>query len=196
MKNKTNKHEDFFQNYAKEYGYYDIFILSEDTGHVMYSQAKESDYGANVKVGPLKDSGLGEVWRKVSERKRSVFVDMKPYVPSANAPAMFLGTPVVIDGDVKAVLVLQISDKAINKIMQFRKGYGESQEDYLVGQDKLMRSDSFLDPKNHSLKASFANPSSGSCDTEASKNALGGQSDTKIVTDYNGNPVLSSFSPV
>jgi len=196
VKEKTARHEEFFQNYAKEYGYYDIFILSEDTGHVMYSQAKESDYGANVKHGSLKDSGLGEVWRKVSEHKRSLFVDMSPYAPSANAPAMFLGTPVMIGGHLKAVLVLQISDKAINKIMQFNKGYGESQEDYLVGQDKLMRSDSFLDPKNHTLKASFANPSTGSCDTEASKNALSGQSDTHLLLDYNGNHVLSSYSPV
>ncbi len=31
--------------------------------------------------------------------------------------------------------------------MQFRKGYGSTQEDYLVGMDKLMRSDSFLDPE-------------------------------------------------
>jgi len=196
VKEKTARHEEFFQNYAKEYGYYDIFILSEDTGHVMYSQAKESDYGANIKVGSLKDSGLGEVWRKVSEHKRSEFVDMRPYSPSANAPAMFLGTPVMINGHFEAVLIFQISDASINKIMQFRKGYGDSQEDYLVGQDKLMRSDSFLDPKNHSLKASFANPSSGSCDTEASKDALSGKSDTKIVLDYNGNHVLSSFAPI
>jgi methyl-accepting chemotaxis protein len=196
VKDKTAPHEPFFQNYAKEYGYYDIFIICAKHGHVMYSQAKESDYGANVNTGSLRDSGLGEVWRKVKELKRPVFVDMKPYAPSANAPAMFLGAPIYVDGIFKSVLVFQISDASINKIMQFRKGYGDSQEDYLVGQDKLMRSDSFLDPKNHSLKASFANPTVGSCDAEASRNALSGKADTKIVIDYNGNPVLSSYSPL
>ena len=196
VKNKTASHEEFFQNYAKEYGYYDIFLLSKDTGHVMYSQAKESDYGANVKHGSLKDSGLGEVWRKVSEHKRSLFVDMKPYAPSANAPAMFLGTPVIIDGDIKAVLVLQISDKAINKIMQFRKGYGDSQEDYLVGQDKLMRSDSFLNKSTHSLKASFANPSTGSVDTKATRAALSGKSGIIMATGYTKKQVLLSYAPI
>jgi len=195
-KEKTKPHEEFFQGYAKEYGYYDVFIICAKHGHVMYSQAKESDYGANVGSGHLKDSGLGEVWKKVKELKRPVFVDMRPYAPSNNEPAMFLGAPVYSKGVMKSIVVLQISDAAINKVMQFRKGYADSQEDYLVGQDKLMRSDSFLDPKNHTLKASFANPSSGSCDTEASKNALSGQSDTKIVIDYNGNPVLSSYAPV
>ncbi len=195
-KEKTQPHEEFFQSYAKEYGYYDLFIICAKHGHVMYSQAKESDYGANVGSGSLKDSGLGEVYRKVKELNRPVFVDMKPYAPSADAPAMFLGAPVYSNGVMKSIVVLQISDASINKIMQFRKDYGDSQEDYLVGQDKLMRSDSFLDPKNHTLKASFANPSTGNCDTEASRNALSGQKETKIITDYNGNPVLSSYAPV
>jgi len=193
-KENTAPHEEFFQNYAKEYGYYDIFIICAQHGHVMYSQAKESDYGQNVASGSLKDSGLGEVWKKVKELKRPVFVDMRPYEPSANAPAMFLGTPVYVDGEFESVLVFQISDKSINKIMQFRKGYGDSQEDYLVGTDKLMRSDSFLDPKGHSLQNSFAN--GANVDTVASNEALNGKSDTKIVTDYNGNQVLSSYGTV
>jgi len=193
-KEKTKEHEAFFQNYAKEYGYYDVFIICAEHGHVMYSQAKESDYGQNVGSGALKDSGLGEVWNKVKELKRPVFVDMRPYAPSAGSPAMFLGAPVYSNGKFKSVVVFQISDKSINKIMQFRQGYGASQEDYLVGQDKLMRSDSFLDPTGHSLQASFA--SNNTADTVASTNALNGQKNTEIVIDYNGNPVLSSYAPV
>ena len=192
----TKVHEEFFQGYMKDYGYYDIFVINSKHGHVIYSAAKESDYGANVKYGPLKDSGLGQAYKKAMELKRPVFIDMKPYAPSAGAPAMFLSTPVYFFGELEAVLVFQISDASINKIMQFRTGYGKSQEDYLVGPDKLMRSDSYLDPKGHSVKASFANPSTGSVDTEASSDALSGQKDTKVIIDYNGNPVLSAFSPL
>jgi len=195
-KEKTLDHEKFFQAYAKEYGYYDIFVICAEHGHVMYTQAKESDYGENLGTGHLKSSGLGEVWKKVKELKRPVFVDMAPYAPSNNAPAMFLGAPVIIDGKMKSIVVFQISDRSVNKIMQYRTGYGASQEDYLVGQDKLMRSDSYLDPKGHSLNASFANPATGSCDTVASRNALNGQKNTEIVIDYNGNPVLSSYAPI
>ncbi|MEA1916143.1 MAG: methyl-accepting chemotaxis protein [Campylobacterota bacterium] len=196
VKNATKKYEEFFQNYAKEYGYYDVFVICASHGHVMYTQAKESDYGENLNSGILKDSGLGEVYKRVKELKRAVFVDMKPYAPSANAPAMFLGTPVYIDGEFKSVLVLQISDTAISNIMQFRAGYGDSQEDYLVGLDKLMRSDSYLDPKGHSLQASFANPKTGNVDTEASNDALAGNENIDIVIDYNGNPVLSAYAPI
>ena len=194
VKNVTAKYEEFFQDYMKAYGYYDIFVVCAKHGHVMYSASKESDYGANVGSGNLKDSGLGEVWKKVTQTKRPAFVDMAPYAPSAGAPAMFLGTPIYDNGKFVSVLVFQVSDKAINNIMQFREGYGKSQEDYLLGQDELMRSDSFLDPKGHSLKASFANNAKVS--TVASQNALKGQKNTEIVMDYNDNPVLSAYAPV
>jgi len=196
FKKAIDKHEEFFQGYMKDYGYYDIFLIDATHGHVLYSAAKESDFGANLKTGSLKDSGLGEVFYQTLQNKRPTFVDMKPYAPSANAPAMFLGNPVYIGGKIESVLVFQISDAAINSIMQFRKGYGASQEDYLVGPDKKMRSDSFLDPKGHSLKASFANPSGGMVDTVASQNALSGKTGTDIIIDYNGNPVLSAYSTI
>ncbi len=191
---KTVPHEEFFQNYVKEYGYYDMFIICAKHGHVMYSQAKKSDYGANVGVGSLKDSGLGEVWRKVKESKEVVYVDMKPYTPRNNDPAMFLGAPVYLDGKFKAVLVFQISDKSINRIMQFREGYGKSQEDFLIGPDRLMRSDSFLDPVGHSIKASFAN--NAKIETAASLNALSGKTNTELITDYNGHSVLAAYTPL
>ena len=191
VKEATQGHEEFFQNYMKEYGYYDVFLVDAQKGHVLYTAAKESDYGANLKYGSLKSSGLGEVYSKTLQNKRPTFVDMRPYAPSNNAPAMFLGMPILYDNDITAILIFQISDRAINKIMQFRKGYGESQEDYLVGQDKLMRSDSFLNPTGYSLKASFANNTKVS--TVASNNALEGKTKTEIVTDYNGNPVLSAY---
>jgi len=191
-----DKYDEFFQFYAKEYGYYDVFVICPEHGHVMYSQAKESDFGTNLSSGPLKDSALADVWRKVKELKRPVFVDMAPYAPSNGAPAMFLGAPVIVNDFIVGIVVFQVSDKAIDNIMTFRAGYGESQEDYLVGKDKLMRSDSYLDPKNHSLRASFSNPSAGSVDTEATRAALSGKTDIEIVIDYNNNPVLSAYRPV
>ncbi len=190
----TKKHEDFFQKFAKEYGYYDIFIISLKNGHVMYSQAKESDYGTNLKYGSLKNSGLGKAWKKVRKYKKPVFIDMKPYKPSANAPAMFVAKPILIKNQIEAIVVLQISDRKINDIMHLRAGYGKSQEDYLVGSDNLMRSDSYLDPKGHSLQASFKN--NAKVDTKATKEALNGKTNTKIVIDYNNNPVLSSYSSI
>lgn len=195
-KEKTVSHELFFQNYMKSYKLSDIYIVCSKHGHVMYTASKRSDYGQNVTHGPLKDSALAKAYRSALKNNRSTFFDMQPYEPSNNEPSMFLATPIVLDGSVKSVLVFQFDDKTINNVMKYREGYAPSQEDYLVGPDKLMRSDSFLDKKNNSIKNSFANPSKGAIDTEASREALLGNTDTREVLDSKGKSVLSSFSSV
>jgi len=62
-----DKYDEFFQFYAKEYGYDDIYVICPEHGHVMYSQAKASDFGANLSSGDLKDTPLGRVWKVVSK---------------------------------------------------------------------------------------------------------------------------------
>jgi len=186
--------DSYFQKYLEEYGYYDVFLICAKHGHVMYTAAKESDLGANLSMGNLRDSGLGELYQKVVQSGKATVVDMRPYGPSNNEPAMFMGVPVKENGKIISIVAIQISDKSITAIVANRAGMGKTGEVYLVGQNKLMRSDSFLDPVNHSLKASFANQSKGKVDTEAVDAALAGKTDTKIVIDYNGNPVLSAYT--
>lgn len=65
---KKQKHEDYFHSYMKDYEYYDIFLICAKHGHVMYSVTKESDYGANLTVGELKDSPLGEAYREALKK--------------------------------------------------------------------------------------------------------------------------------
>ena len=54
----------------------------------------------------------------------------------------------------------------------------------------------FLDPINHTVEASFANPEKGSIDSDTTKAALAGKSGSSTIIDYNGNLVLSSYTPV
>ena len=185
--------EYFFEKYAQIYGYYDLFLINSD-GYCFFSAAKEADYQTNLANGKYADSGLGKLFRKLINSKEYGMADFAPYAPSNNEPAAFIAQPVLHEGEVEIVVALQLSLEAINGIMQQREGMGETGETYLVGPDKLMRSDSFLDPANHTVKASFANPSTGSVNTEATKLALSGKEGTKIIKDYNGNTVQSAFT--
>jgi len=196
VKDITAPHEVFFGNYMKENGYANIYLINYETGQVVYATDKKSDYGENLKTGTLKTSGLAEVYNKVMKEQRVTFVDIRPYAANNNQPTMFVGAPVLEDGDLTAILVFQLSVKEINKVMQFRKGYGESQQDYLVGGDHLMRSDSYLSPKTHSMKASFSKPKQNNVKTEAVQEALAGKSDTKLIVDYKGDKVLSAYSQI
>lgn len=189
------KGEYFFAKYVKEYGYYDLFLINPD-GYCFYTVAKEADYQTNLVDGKYSSSNLGKLIRQVLGTKESGLADFSPYAPSNGEPAAFIAKPLVNEGKVEIVVALQLSLNAINSIMLQREGMGNTGETVLVGPDKLMRSDSFLDPINRSVIASFAKPETGKIDTIAINEALAGKSGIVQIRDYLGNPVLSSYTPV
>lgn len=190
-----NTYGSIFAQYIKLYGYHDIYLMCSAHGHVMYTTAKKKDLGTNLNAGPYRDSALAKLWRKVVNTQQVAIEDFQPYAPQNGEPASFIGTPLTAKtGEMIGVIALQISVDEINKIMQQREGLGKTGEAYLVGSDKLMRSDSFLDPENHSVVSSFRDPTKGKVDTEASRDALDGKTDAKIITDYLGNRVLSAYT--
>jgi methyl-accepting chemotaxis protein len=186
---------DIFSDYKEHYGYYDLFLIHPE-GRIFYSVAKESDYNTNIVNGEYSDSNFGKLVRSVLDSREFGFVDFEPYAPSDGAPASFIAQPIIRHGNVEMVVALQLPLAEINTIMTERAGMGETGETYLVGPDHLMRSDSYLDPENHSVEASFANPEAGDVRTQAANEALAGTTDAQVITDYNGNPVLSAYTPV
>jgi methyl-accepting chemotaxis protein len=187
--------EEFYAKYKEMYGYYDLFLLNPD-GYAFYTVAKESDYQTNFLTGKFSNSNMGKLVKQVIDNRQFGLADFAPYAPSNNEPCAFIAQPVVHNGQVEIIVALQLSLEAINAIMQEREGLGKTGETYLIGSDSLMRSDSFLDPQNHTVKASFANPNAGSVKTVGAQEALSGKTDNKIIMDYNGNPVLSAYTPV
>jgi len=188
--------EDYFTKYIKEYGYYDLFLIHPQ-GRVFYTVTKEADYNTNMVSGIYKNSNLGELTRQVIQSHSYGLADFAPYAPSNGTPAAFIAQPFVVDGKVELIVALQLSLEAINTIMQQRDGMGESGETYLVGSDKLMRSDSFIDPQGHTVEASFAgNIQNNGVDTQAAIEGISGKTDTQVIMDYTNHPVLSSYTPM
>ena len=187
-------HGSKLKTYVDAYEYYDLFFISND-GDVVYTVAKESDLGENLVTGALSGSPLAEAFQQ--GKQEYGLIDFAWYDVS-DEPAAFVTGPIKSDkGQNIGVLVYQISLEAVNSIMQERSGMGETGETYLVGPDKRMRSDSYLDPEGHSVEASFKGTvRENGVNTEAVQEAIAGRTDTKIITDYNGNPVLSSYTPV
>jgi len=187
--------EDYFTKYVRQYGYDDLLLIHPE-GEVFYSVRHEADYGTNIVSGRYADSGLGRVIRDVSETKAFGFADFQPYAPSDGKPAAFIAQPVISNGEVDLVVALRLSLDTINSVMQERSGMGETGETYLVGPDRLMRSDSCSDAANYSVNASFADPENRSIDTEASRAALDKNAGRNIMTNYTGAQVLSAYTPL
>ncbi|NJL59988.1 MAG: methyl-accepting chemotaxis protein, partial [Desulfobacteraceae bacterium] len=186
---------DYFAQYIRKYKYHDLFLISPD-GNVFYSVAHEADYGTNLLNGPYKDTNLAKLFRGILESKTFGFTDFQAYAPSAGKPAAFIAQPVMNQGNIEFVVAVQMTDEEINNIMNERSGMGNSGRTYLVGHDKLMRSDFSADDPAYSVKASFANPDKGRMESESVTHALAGKSGCRIITDYKGRQVLSAYAPM
>ncbi len=190
-----DKYFSFFNYYMDQYGYYDIFLLDPLYGDTLFTVTKEGDFG--IRTNDV-ESSLKEVWKALMKDGDVHLSDTKPYEPSAGAPAQFVIAPIKDGNIIIGAVALQISLLSINSIMQQRDGMGESGETYLVGMDKLMRSDSFVDKSgNHSVDSSMAGTvADNGVDTKALNEVIKGNSGAEIINDYNGNPVLSVFAPL
>ena len=185
------------RSYLKKFGYYDIFLCDIETGDIVYSVFKELDFSTSLTNGPYSKTNFARAFRLAADstdRNETFLVDYDNYLPSYEDPASFVSSP-IFDGDKKiGVAIFQIPINRVTAIMNERTGLGETGETYAVGSDGMYRNDSrFLEQlKVHST---ILNPDF-KVDTEASRSALAGRSDTKIIKDSRGVPVLSSWCPI
>ena len=179
------------RSYLEKFGYYDIFLVDHNTGDIVYSVFKEIDYGTNLYTEIYKDSGLAEVVRRAANAgtKDETFVnDFSRYIPSFNAPASFIASPIFDTEEMLGVLVFQMPVDEINSRLLVKEGLGESGEVYLVGSDNLMRSQSRFSEENTILAQKI--------DSATANAAIAGSEGIDITPDYRGINVLSAFAPL
>ncbi len=184
---------DSFKKFRDEYGYYDIMLVTTN-GDIVYTLRKEADLSQNVFTNPLKETFLGKHF--LEGFNSVVITDFELYEASGNQPISFLISPIKYYNYTEGVLILKLTTDVLNEIMLDHSGLGSTGEVYMVGPDNLMRSDSFLDPGNHSVQASMNNPELGEVDTYASRQALEGITGRGIIKDYRGIKVLSAYVPL
>ncbi len=207
------------RSFLERFGYYDIFLVDHETGHIIYSVFKEVDYATSLLTGPYRDTNVAAAFRKAREAKQGSFIrleDFEPYQPSYNAPASFIASP-IFDGDKKiGILIFQMPIDRINNIMTSHQawrnvGLGESGETYLVADDYMMRNQSrfLIENKDNYLKMireigvpedtvqriEALNTSIGlqRVETRGTRAALSGRTNTDVFPDYRGIPVFSSY---
>ncbi len=185
------KYHPIFRNFLRKFGYYDIFLVDPDTGHIVYSVFKELDYATSLLTGPYKNTNFADAFRRALKSTQSdtvVLEDFEPYAPSYEAGASFIASPIYTDGKLEGVLIFQMPVGRINDIMGNTAGLGKSGETYLIGSDKLMRSQSRFIEDNTIGKQKV--------DTPTVQRAINGENGYDLIADYRGISVLSSFAPV
>ena len=216
------KYHALFREVIDNFGYYDLFLVNHKTGDIVYSVFKETDYGNNLLSGPYAQSGLSDVVKAVlaNPTPGSIqIVDFKSYRPSYEAPAAFLATPIYSGVNMIGILAIQVPTERVNQIMSVdnnweESGLGKTGEVYVAGLDLLMRSNSrFLSEAPQEYKRDVKRQGT----PEAALNlieslgttiglqpvasptvqdAIGGQKGIKVIKNYRGAQVLSSYAPL
>jgi len=193
----SNQYQQFsnsISDYIKITDYHDYMIIDMQ-GTVLYSHQKSAIDQTNLLTGTYSKTHLANAFRKAVKGK-IVFEDFALYQPANQEPVAFLASPIIDNQKQTGVVILQVGPQAIQAIMTPRQGLGETGEAYLVGSDRLMRSDSFHDTKLHSLKASLTNPETGKVKTDAVDQALAGNTGENVILDYNNDHVVSAWRPI
>lgn len=211
-----------FREIVHRFGYYDLMLVDLESLDVVYNTMKEGDFATNLREGPHRDSNLARLvmsLREQPDRGAVRIADFQPYRPSYAVPAAFIATAIHGDGGAVGALVVQLPIAEIDAVMTGnrswkRDGLGDTGETYLVGPDATMRSSSrfFIEDPAGYLRAlrALRVPEDTvarierarspillqEVQTEAVQAALGGQEGTRILDDYRGMPVLSSFAPL
>lgn len=184
------QYDPIFQDFNFQMGLYDIFLIAAD-GDIVYSTTQESDFGANLLSGNLRNTHLYDVWQQ-SMNGNLVLSDYEFYFPSQEQ-AQFIANPIIDDNNVIiGVIAFQIPTDEIYNILTHEGlglgGMGETGEVFLVGSDNFMRSSSRFE-----TSSSIGNQL---VDTISVNSALRNVPTQMDQLDYRGVQVLSIAKPL
>ncbi len=169
------------QYFVEHYGdFYDILFIDEDL-FVFHSVKREDDYQKSLLNGKLATTELAKALKTDTERE---FIDYHFYPPSEEAAAFFVVPVKSREGNVGRI-ILQLSINRVNRLLSEKKDLGRTGEVYLVNKQKVMLTESRFIEDSTVLKLKV--------DTEAVRQALEKGSGSRIVTDYRGVRVYSSY---
>ena len=221
-----SNHHGYYHNrireFQKQFGFYDVFLVDPDSGHIVYSVFKEVDFATSLIDGPYANTNLGKVFREANKSTSPEYtklVDFAPYTPSYESAASFIASP-IFDGQRKVgVLIFQMPIDRINMVMTSNHkwkstGLGESGETYAIGSDFTMRSQSrFLieDKEGYNaqmeklgvdksllniIDAKHSTILLQKIETKGTHAAIAGETNVEIFKDYRHVPVLSAYTPL
>ena len=180
------------------FGYYDVFLVEPNDGRIVYSVFKELDFGTSLTDGPWRDTGIARAYKKALQLSEGEVVmdDYALYPPSYDAPATFIASPVVSNGSIIGVAIVQLPLERISQTLSSRQGLGATGEVYAVGPDHLLRTDSLRFPEQFNVTRSFRDPDESQIDSKAVDMALQGDTGSADYDSYHGEHVFAAYTPI
>ena len=187
----ANYDRPIFENFIQTYGYRELKLIASD-GQVIFSALRGDDYQQNLTQAAWRDQPMGRMAQAGLNERVTLISDLA-INPQSGEPSQFLVSPVISDGVLTAVLMLELPIASLNRVMQTRQGLGEAGETYLVGSDGRLRSDS-VRFETHQVQRSL--PSADAQMSEAVARALRGETGRLSEAGLDHQPALKAFVPL
>lgn len=167
--------------YVSEYfAFYDLLFVNIE-GDIFYTMRKDEDYHSNLFQGEMAKTHLSKM---IAKNAVESFADFQ-YFYASREPAAFFVEPIIEDGNQLGWIILQCSINKINSLFLGYEGLGATGEVFLVNKDQFMLTESRFIGDSTVLRKHLSPENIA----EKFKEKKG----RKIVTDYRGFQVLSSF---
>src|SRR3990172_8157035 len=173
------------EHFLRQYGYNNLFLVDTD-GNICFGVKRDEYIGTNLRTGEYNLFSIGEIFKEgLNNIKFSDLTwceEAKDFIFMAAAPVYDLANKLL------GVVVVEVPYSKIDIFLTQRDGLGDTGEIYIVGEDHFMRSKSRFITQNTILKLEI--------NTDATRDALRGNTDVQVVKDYRNIPVLSAYTPL
>jgi methyl-accepting chemotaxis protein WspA len=179
--------------FLQAYGYANLYLFDAQ-GRLLFRSKSDLDVGDNLLNGPQRGTELADVFERSKMLLQAQVSDYQVY-SGLPEPAVFIAHPVLKEGVVIGVLVVQIGNKALYHVFNDYDGLGENGET-LVG---VRRGDEvvFVAPLRHDPEAAFRRRVKlGENRATGMQLAVKGQQGYGPAIDYRGVPILGAWTYV
>ncbi|MDR2105509.1 MAG: HAMP domain-containing protein, partial [Deferribacteraceae bacterium] len=135
----------YFNTFSKNHWLTDIIII-DNTGNVIFTTNLNIDFGTNLMQSFWVSSPLGgayKVGKILGPSEVPQFFDFSSYFGSGGAPTAFVAAPIFDKNSRLGVIVATLTPTFFDHILNtdwHANGLGQTGETYLVGRDRLLRS--------------------------------------------------------
>jgi methyl-accepting chemotaxis protein len=187
----ANYDRPIFENFINTFGYRELkLVLPDDT--VMFSLKRGNDYQQKLSSNSLQNTPLAHLVKQSREQQQLMISDLL-YSDLSQGPTQYLAAPIMVDNELIMTLVLELPITPLNTVMQTRQGLGAQGETYLVGADRLLRSDSVRVPE---LQVARNHQPPAALQASAIDAALAGQQGRISEIGLDGRLALKVFLPL
>lgn len=166
----------------------EVLLIRPDDGLVVFSLLGEARFMERITPDSHVGSSLYECYQRARRQPGDVIFEDFSTGANGSLPRACAAKAVTLDEEVVAVLIHEFSGELINSIMSLRPGLGETGETYLVGPDKLMRTESRFGGAV-SILNQFV-------DNRAVREGIAGYAGSSTLSNYRGARVFSVWQPI